>query len=246
MADGLGAPRRMAGSRWRSPAATPPCWRTVGDRPQRHPEGQVRGQGQTAHRGALRDHHGQRRPLTGPAPGRARPTSRPRPTPVRLALDDRRRRADRRAASMLAPAEEPAQAARPEGHACEAGRRTVEGPRAQGNLGTAPSSSSAGSGPGRPVLSFGDRPGGVDQADVAERLGEVAEQLAGRRVDLLGEQARRRWRTRRPARRRPAARSVRPAWPAPARARTCTAGTCPPRPPARRRRGSGRPGRARR
>src|SRR3954453_11353603 len=34
-----------------------------------------------------------------------------------------------------------------------------------------------------------DRPRGVDQADVAEGLGEVAEQLSRRRVDLLGEQA---------------------------------------------------------
>ena len=38
-------------------------------------------------------------------------------------------------------------------------------------------------------LRFTDRPCRVDETDVAERLGEVAEQLAGGRVDLLGEQA---------------------------------------------------------
>ena len=42
-------------------------------------------------------------------------------------------------------------------------------------------------GAGRQPLGFGDRPGGIDQADVAERLREVAQQLAGRLVDLLGE-----------------------------------------------------------
>jgi tetratricopeptide (TPR) repeat protein len=36
---------------------------------------------------------------------------------------------------------------------------------------------------------LGDGPGGVDQADVAERLREVADHLAAARVDLLGQQA---------------------------------------------------------
>src|SRR4051794_29529736 len=39
------------------------------------------------------------------------------------------------------------------------------------------------------TFGFGDGPGGVDQADVAESLGEVAQQFTGRGVDLLGEQA---------------------------------------------------------
>jgi hypothetical protein len=39
------------------------------------------------------------------------------------------------------------------------------------------------------TLRLRDRPGGVDQPDVAERLAEVAEQVAGIRVELLGEQA---------------------------------------------------------
>jgi hypothetical protein len=36
---------------------------------------------------------------------------------------------------------------------------------------------------------LGDGPCGVDQADVTERLREVADHLAGAGVDLLGEQA---------------------------------------------------------
>src|SRR5205807_8844871 len=36
---------------------------------------------------------------------------------------------------------------------------------------------------------FADGPRGVDESDVAEGLGEVAEELTARRVDLLGEQA---------------------------------------------------------
>src|SRR5690242_15001166 len=38
------------------------------------------------------------------------------------------------------------------------------------------------------LLGLADRPRRVDEPNVAERLREVAEQLAGRRVDLLGEQ----------------------------------------------------------
>src|SRR5512144_3218354 len=41
----------------------------------------------------------------------------------------------------------------------------------------------------RKLLGLRDRPGGVDQADVAECLREVAQQLSGSRVDLLGQQA---------------------------------------------------------
>ena len=40
-----------------------------------------------------------------------------------------------------------------------------------------------------PALGFGDGPGGVDEPDVAQDLGEVAEQVTGGRVDFLGEQA---------------------------------------------------------
>ena len=40
-----------------------------------------------------------------------------------------------------------------------------------------------------PALGFGDGPGGVDEPDVAEGLGEVAEQLTGGGVDFLGQQA---------------------------------------------------------
>src|SRR5262245_12069710 len=40
-----------------------------------------------------------------------------------------------------------------------------------------------------PVVRAIDVPGGGDQADVAERLREVAHQLAGGDLDLLGEQA---------------------------------------------------------
>src|SRR5262249_44738717 len=36
---------------------------------------------------------------------------------------------------------------------------------------------------------LGDRPGGVDEADMAERLREVADQFSAGRVDLLGQQA---------------------------------------------------------
>src|SRR6516164_3047062 len=36
---------------------------------------------------------------------------------------------------------------------------------------------------------LGDGPGSVDQADVAERLREVADHLTAGRVDLLGQQA---------------------------------------------------------
>src|SRR4051794_26542704 len=39
------------------------------------------------------------------------------------------------------------------------------------------------------ALRFGDGPGGVDEADVAEGLGEVSEELSAAGVDLLGEQA---------------------------------------------------------
>ena len=39
-----------------------------------------------------------------------------------------------------------------------------------------------------PAFGFGDGPGGVDEPDVAEGLGEVAEQFTGGRVDFLGEQ----------------------------------------------------------
>src|SRR5438552_7134483 len=39
------------------------------------------------------------------------------------------------------------------------------------------------------LLGVGDRGRGVDEPDVAERLREVPEQLTGRRVDLLREQA---------------------------------------------------------
>src|SRR5438552_1793030 len=42
---------------------------------------------------------------------------------------------------------------------------------------------------GGAALRLGDRPRGVDQADVAERLREVAEQFAGLRIDLFGEQS---------------------------------------------------------
>src|SRR4051794_35973046 len=45
----------------------------------------------------------------------------------------------------------------------------------------------AGSGRGR-GLRFGDGPRGVDEADVAERLGEVAQELSADRVNLLREQ----------------------------------------------------------
>jgi hypothetical protein len=38
------------------------------------------------------------------------------------------------------------------------------------------------------ALGFGDGPGGVDEPDVGEGLGEVAEQFTGGRVDFLGEQ----------------------------------------------------------
>jgi hypothetical protein len=47
---------------------------------------------------------------------------------------------------------------------------------------------SAASGGGLPALGFGYGPGGVDEPDVAEGLGEVAEQFTGGRVDFLGEQ----------------------------------------------------------
>ena len=87
----------------------------------------------------------------------------------------------------------------------------------------------------RPYLGPGDGPRGVDQADVAERLREVAEQVTGVRVDLLGEQ---------PhvvdvadgplEHRRGPGRPDRPR-PAPGPARTCRAGTCPPRRRGRRR-----------
>jgi MFS family permease len=40
-----------------------------------------------------------------------------------------------------------------------------------------------------PLLSLADRPGRVDESYVAERLREVAQQLPGVRVDLLGQQA---------------------------------------------------------
>ncbi len=39
------------------------------------------------------------------------------------------------------------------------------------------------------MLGLGDGPGGVDESDVAEGLGEVAEQLTGGRVDFLGQEA---------------------------------------------------------
>src|SRR5215472_2789223 len=39
------------------------------------------------------------------------------------------------------------------------------------------------------VPGLGDGPGSVDQADVAERLGEVADHLAGAGIDLLRKQA---------------------------------------------------------
>src|SRR5271165_6752442 len=42
---------------------------------------------------------------------------------------------------------------------------------------------------GGALLGLGDGPGGVDQPDVAERLGEVADHLAAARVDFLGQQA---------------------------------------------------------
>src|SRR6266511_2586244 len=44
-------------------------------------------------------------------------------------------------------------------------------------------------GGGLAPLGFGDRPGGVDQADVAERLWVVADHLGAADVDLLGQQA---------------------------------------------------------
>jgi len=40
-----------------------------------------------------------------------------------------------------------------------------------------------------PAFGFGDGPGGVDEPDVAEGLGEVAGQLTGGRVDFFGQQA---------------------------------------------------------
>src|SRR5207302_2317887 len=39
------------------------------------------------------------------------------------------------------------------------------------------------------ALGLADRPGGVDEPDVAEGLREVAEQLAGLGIDLLGEES---------------------------------------------------------
>jgi hypothetical protein len=81
-----------------------------------------------------------------------------------------------------------------------------------------------------PRLRLADRPGRVDEADVAERLREVADQLARLGIDLLGEQsdvvdeadrALEGRRAPRPGRRR--ARAPRPA-------RRCRAGTGPPRP----------------
>jgi hypothetical protein len=42
---------------------------------------------------------------------------------------------------------------------------------------------------GEALLSLADGPGGVDQADVAERLREVADHLVAFGVDLLGQQA---------------------------------------------------------
>src|SRR4029453_6501061 len=38
------------------------------------------------------------------------------------------------------------------------------------------------------TVSARDRPGGVDQPDVAERLGEVPQELAAVRIDLFGQQ----------------------------------------------------------
>ncbi len=38
-------------------------------------------------------------------------------------------------------------------------------------------------------LGLGDGPGGVDQSDVAEGLGEVAQELPAGGIDLLGQQA---------------------------------------------------------
>ena len=68
-----GAPVRCTAPHGRPPSAIDgdtTLLATVGDRPQRHPQGQVRGQGQAAHRGALRDHHG----LGGPHhPAEGRP-----------------------------------------------------------------------------------------------------------------------------------------------------------------------------
>ena len=50
---------------WRCPTATPPCSRTVGHCAERHPQGQVRGEGQAADRGPVRHHH--RHGVTGRA-----------------------------------------------------------------------------------------------------------------------------------------------------------------------------------
>jgi hypothetical protein len=54
---------------------------------------------------------------------------------------------------------------------------------------SAPSGRSARLGTASVLLGLGNGPGGVDEADVAERLREVPDHLAAAGIDLLGQQA---------------------------------------------------------